>query len=134
MVIDYFGLTVFFFIGTFAAWRLTWDLTSCTPMSAEGKPDWCEYNLEGPFRLYDGIRWLFRQNFWPKWVRDGIACPYCTSFWFSHLAALCMPIYNNLTWSEALKLFFLMGFGMSGVIIFWFRRVKILYGLSATEI
>lgn len=124
-------LFIWILIGVFAAWRLTWDITSCTPLKEEGMPDVCEYNSEGPFRLYDGIRFFFAQDFMPAWAQRGAKCPYCVSFWASFFVAIFLPVYTGLDQGESLRLWFVLGVGMSGVIAFVFRIFQNFYGIDA---
>lgn len=124
-------LGILFIIGCFATWYLAWSITSCT--REENNPDECKPNVIGPFYLFDFVRWFFRQPFMPKLVRENADCPYCVSFWTAFFIALWLPIYDHLTWVGSIKLFYVFWIGMSGVIAFWFRRIRILYGLEAKE-
>lgn len=127
------NLVIWLIVGVFATWRLTWDITSCTHVSDEKGSEICEPNLEGPFRLYDFIRWFFSQSFWPKWVVDGSSCPYCVSMWAAGFVSMLLPVYGGLSFFEAVQLWLLCTLGISGAVAFWFRRLRLLYGLSAQE-
>jgi len=122
---------VWLLVGVFATWRLTWDITSCTRLVEEGQPERCEPNLEGPFRLYDGIRWFFKQSFIPKWA--DVMCPYCTSMWAAGFVSLFLPFYEGLSTYEAVQLWLLCTLGMSGVVAFHFRRLRLMFGVDAPE-
>lgn len=123
---------VWIVLGIFASWRLTWDITSCSIVHEEGMPDWCEPNSEGPFQLYDGIRWLFMQNSMPDWVHRGIQCPYCVSFWCAFFMTLFLPVYQDLNLLDAFRLWFLLGVSTAGVIAFGLRILHH-YGIDARE-
>lgn len=127
------NLIIFFIVGCIGSWYLTWGITSCITIHEDGKPDWCEANVAGPFRIFDFVRWLFTRSFIPPFVRENAGCPYCVSFWTSFFIALLLPIYRDLSWIEALKVFYIFWLGMSGVIAFYFRRIRILYGLEAKD-
>lgn len=106
-----------------ATWRLTWDLTSTE-------------KLEGPFKIYDGVRWLFEQTFWPKWVRNNAQCPYCVSFWAGCLFAF-VAVFASGEWRgplvESLGMWFLYAFAAAGVTAFWYRYVRLVYAVEAKE-
>jgi hypothetical protein len=120
-------------LGIFSTWYLTWSITSCAKVQEEGKPDWCDYNVVGPFRLYDHIRWFFQRPFIPPLLRENADCPYCVSFWAAFMMAFFIPVYENLSWVATAKLFFLLWIGQSGVVAFWYRRLRLLYALDAQD-
>jgi hypothetical protein len=41
---------------------------------------------DGPFEVATHIRTLAQSG--PEWVRDGVRCPLCLSFWFALLLAI----------------------------------------------
>lgn len=118
-------LFVWFIVGSFAVYRLTWDLTSCT-LNEDGK---CEPNLEGPFRLYDGIRWVFARTWLPKWV--DINCPFCTSMWVAGFFTLLLLIDGTLPRTIATWLVWTIG--LSAPTAFWLRYAKTIYGVPPRE-
>lgn len=126
-------LAVFFIIGVFATWRITWDITSCTPVQEEGKPDWCDYNQSGPFNFYHHLRQLFHRTFMPEWAVTGIECPYCVAVWAAGFIALLFPIYHGHSWFESMRTWLMLTLGMSGVVAFWFRRLALFFGIKASE-
>lgn len=109
-----------FLIGTFAAWVLTWSIT-------------VDRESEGPFRAYQFVRWFLVRPFIPALVRDNAGCPYCCSFWSAVLVTSLLPIYSGLSWVNRGALFFVVVYGIHGVIVFWFRYIKIFYGVSALD-
>lgn len=104
-----------------ATWRITGDVSN-------------DLELDGPFGIYSAIRNLCRRESMPEWIRDGIDCPYCVSFWIGHCVALLLPIYSGHTWLQAAGIYLAVSWAMSGAITFHMRRMKILYQAEATEV
>lgn len=119
---------LWFIVGSFAVWRLTWDLTSCTQSEATGK---CEPNLEGPFHLYDGIRWALTRTWLPKWIIGGASCPFCLSMWVAGFFALLLVIDGQIPRTIAAWLLYTIG--LSAPTAFWLRYVKTIYGVPPSE-
>ena len=117
-----------FIVGSFAVWRLTWDLTSCTPN--EKNPDECEPNLEGPFHLYDGVRWLLTRPQLPRWVVTGSECPFCVSMWVAGFFALLLLIDGAIPRTIAAWLLYTIG--MSAPTALVLRHYKA-YGVPPRE-
>lgn len=112
-------IITWFVIGTFATWVLTWSITVD--------------DSEGPFRIYQALRWFLRRGFIPALVRENAGCPYCGSFWSAVLVASLLPIYGGKSWVEIFALFFVVSYGLHGVTVFWFRYIKLIYGVNANE-
>jgi hypothetical protein len=104
-------------VGVLATYRLTHDLIS-------------DKELEGPFRIYDFVRWLFRREFWPEWVRDGATCAYCLSFWIGGMFSLLLPIYSGMSWARAVATFILCTFALSGAVVYHYRKTKVMFGVD----
>jgi len=108
-----------FLIGFFATFALTWSVAVD--------------DSEGPFRVYQFVRWAARREFVPALIRENASCPYCVSFWVAALVTLLLPLYTNLSWVERSAVFFVATYGFHGAVVFWFRWLKIFYGVSANE-
>lgn len=117
-------LFTWFIIGSFAVWRITWDMTSCS-INEMGE---CKPNLEGPFRLYDLIRWLLTRPQLPAWVRTGSECAFCVSMWAAGLIALLIPAGR-----ESIASWLVLTIGMSAPAAFWLRYVRMIYAVPPRE-
>lgn len=71
-------------MGIAATYRMTGDITS---------PE-----IEGPFNLYSAMRTHIENHSYPPWIREGILCRYCVSFWFGLIFALPFPITGMISW------------------------------------
>lgn len=116
---------LWFIIGSFAVWRLTWDLTSCTPDEDTGK---CKPNLEGPAHLYDFLRWLLTRPQLPQWVQEGSTCPFCVSMWAAGFIALLVPFGR-----ESIASWLVWTIGMSAPTALLLRYIKTIYGVPPRE-
>lgn len=116
-----------FVIGSFAVWRLTWDLTSCAPDDL-GE---CKPNLEGPFHLYDGVRWLLARPQLPQWVQEGSTCPFCVSMWVAGFFALLLLIDGLIPRTIAAWLLYTIGMSTPAALIM--RYIKTIYGVPPRE-
>lgn len=84
-------------IGAFACYRLARDLV---------------YE-EGPFLLYAKLQAWAEQG--PQnWLRKGLQCPMCLSFWLAFLVALALA-------PESIPLFMIIWFGIAGGSAFLIR-------------
>lgn len=72
---------------------------------------------EGPFDLFTNLRGFLWERFSANWVRAGLACPLCISFWVSPLAAAALYFQLHLAWYE----FFWLWLGLSGAASFLYR-------------
>lgn len=108
-----------FLIGFFATFALTWSVAVD--------------DSEGPFRIYQFVRWIARRQFVPALIRENAGCPYCVSFWAAALVTLLLPLYKGLSWVESSAMFFVVTYGLHGTVVFWFRYVKLIYGVSASD-
>lgn len=113
-----------FIIGSLATWRLTWDLVSCVKTDT-GE---CEPNLEGPFRLYDAIRWTLTRPWMPRYVQEGSTCVFCLSMWAAGFVALLIP-----SGRESIASWLVWTLGMAAPTAFWLRYVRMLYSIPPRE-
>lgn len=114
-------IAVWLIVGFFATWRITFDLTS-------------SIELEGPFGLYEWLRTEFQKERWPAWIRNGIDCPYCVSFWIGHIVALFLPIYSEFSWLAAVGVYLASAWGMSGAYTLYLRRQISMYQIEAKDV
>lgn len=85
-------------------WRLTYDFVA----------------LDGPFGLY---RWIRERvgNSNVSWLREGITCGYCVSFWVGLVVTLAVP---GLSWRD----YILFSLASSGAVTLFARYLKSMYG------
>lgn len=107
-------------LGFFAAFAITWSIAND--------------DSEGPFYIYLFIRRLARSRYAPKLVRENASCPYCVSFWAAVLVTSLLPIYSGKSWVENAAMFFVVAYGLHGAIVFYFRYVKLMYQVGASEL
>lgn len=117
-----------FIIGCFAVWRMTWDLASCTKNEDTEE---CEPNLEGPFHLYDFIRWLLTHPWMPRYIQEGSTCVFCVSMWVAGFFALLLLIDGLIPRTIAAWLLYTIG--MSSPTALFLRYVKTIYGVQPRE-
>lgn len=96
-------------LGVAAVYRMTLDITS---------PD-----IEGPFNLYTLIRTHIESRGYPAWVKDGIYCRYCVSFWFGLMFALPLPIEGLISW----WLWPIWAVGLSGPATWYYDYMGVLF-------
>jgi len=53
---------------------------------------------EGPFEVFLTFRSWMYSKFEYRWVRNGVVCPLCISFWISLPAALLVTYQLHLDW------------------------------------
>jgi hypothetical protein len=109
-------LFAYFVIGVLATWLLTWSMIT--------------QDVEGPFRVYQGIRWVIKTYF-PPFVSSNLGCPICVSFWAGALVALFLPVYAGLGWLQSAALYFVITYALSGATVFWYRYIKSVYGIGS---
>lgn len=114
-------LAIWITVGILATWRITHDITS-------------EMELDGPLLLYRLLRNVARRESMPDYIRDGIDCPFCVSFWAGHLVAALLPIYGALIWWQALGAYAVVSWAISGAVTLYIRRMKTIYGVDAREV
>jgi hypothetical protein len=54
-------------------------------------------NLDGPFDAFSRLRYLARKQ--DTWVKRGIHCPMCVSFWLGWLFALALPYQDYVQYA-----------------------------------
>jgi len=59
---------------------------------------------EGPFDIFLNMRGFFYNRFEQQWVRRGITCPLCISFYVGLLAAVILYFIHHLEWYAILWL------------------------------
>ncbi len=91
-------------------WRLTYDFVA----------------LDGPLGLYRWLRDRVSASSAPAWVKEGIACGYCVSFWVGFALCLLIP---GLSWSE----YILYALASSGAVTLLARYLKSMYGADLFE-
>ena len=115
------GMLELFIIGTFASFALTYSVA-------------VDKDLEGPFYLYDWIRATLQKPWVPKLVRENYDCPYCASFYAALLVAVVIQfLLPFVSVVHSLAMLFLFTYAMHGVIVFWFRYIRMMYTVGARE-
>lgn len=110
-----------FIIGTFASFVLNHSIT-------------VDKDQEGPFYIYDWVRSTMRKPWVPKLISENYDCPICGSFWSSFLIAVVIQfLLPFVSVVHSLAMLFLFTYAMHGVIIFWFRYIKMMYTVGAKE-
>lgn len=72
---------------------------------------------EGPFEVFTTLRTFFYEHNAPEWLRRGIICPLCISFWIAIPLAVLMVYSNHYDWYT----FFYLWFALSGVASFLYK-------------
>ena len=106
-------------VGAIATWLLTWSMIAT--------------NNEGPFYIYDWIRWVLSRPFMPVLVRDNMLCPVCVSWWAAALVGLLLPVYDSLTWAQSIGLYFVLVYALSGATVFWYRYIAMVYSVNSGD-
>ena len=114
-----------FICAVFGTFRLSWEITRKDDEGGQ---------FEGPLRLYDGIRWLFRHPSMPGWIQHAVDCIFCVSLWAAGFTCLLLPVYGGLSWAEAFRIWLLYTLGVGGIVVWWLRYMKALYGVGAGDI
>lgn len=110
-----------FVIGLFSSFVLNHSIT-------------VDKDQEGPFYIYNWVRSTLSASWMPKLVRDNHDCPICGSFWSSFVVAVALQfVIPFVSVVHTAGYLFLLTYGMHGVIIFWFRFIKLMYGLGPKE-
>ena len=97
-------------LASLAIWRLTYDVI----------------NLEGPFGLYEWMRNFVKDSQSPAWVKNGMTCYHCLSFWIGFVVCLGNP---GLSWQS----YFLVSLGCSGAVTLTARYLKAMYSADIFE-
>lgn len=72
---------------------------------------------EGPFELFLTLRsWVYNRTK-RTWIRNGVVCPLCLSFWISLPVAILVTYQLHLDWYAVLWLWF----GLSGSASFLYK-------------
>jgi hypothetical protein len=117
--------TPIFLIAAIAAcWRITWDLTRKDDEGGQ---------FSGPFRLYDAIRFVFRHPIMPVWVQHAVDCVFCVSMWAAGFFCLLIPVYGGYTWIETLRAWLVYTVGVSGVVAWYYRYIRMMYATGAGD-
>ena len=103
-------LFLLWIIGVAATWRMTMDIASTR-------------QLEGPFGLYDIIRDHIAFRNYPDWIKDGIQCVWCVSFWFGCFFALFYPLAGLYSW----WMYPVLAAGLSGPVTLFFSYVELIF-------
>lgn len=72
---------------------------------------------EGPFEIFLNARGWAYNKFEQVWVRRGLTCPLCISFYVALPAAVIIYFFNHLEWYAILWLWF----GLSGSASFLYK-------------
>lgn len=78
-------MAIWYIIGAFAVFRMTLDITSTR-------------ELDGPFGLYTAVRSHIEGRDYPSWIKDGVVCPWCVSFWFGCFFGVFYPMSGLCEW------------------------------------
>ena len=92
-------------------------------------------SMEGPFYLYNLVRWLATHNRAPKLIKAGATCPVCISFWVAALFAVLIgflrPWQGWTMWAASM---FVLTYGMHGAYIFYIKWLKAFYAMGASDL
>jgi hypothetical protein len=77
--------------------------------------------LEGPFGLALWLKGMLLNAHWtPAWLRNGVECVYCWSFWLTLGVTLLSPQTTVLSLGELVQLW-LAAYGLAVVVFLWAR-------------
>lgn len=90
---------------------------------------------EGPFRIYQYIRFLATHKKSPPLIRENASCPYCVSFWAGGMMAVLTVLALGYGMSVAtLAKVFILTYGYHGACVFWMRYMKSIYQLGSRDL